>query len=119
MGSYKNERTRRMEHYDTVELANVGVGGDSGEGTLVEVGARGTLLLDLDVLELGAGTTLTVTLKTSKDGVAWRTLGAFAAAAAPGSERKSFPGSDRYARADWALAGGTTTASFTVTGEAV
>jgi hypothetical protein len=120
MGSYKNERTRRLEHFDEIVLdSGKEVDGASGDGTTVEVGTKGTLLLDLTVSALGAGTTLTVTVYTSKDATTWRSLGAFTAANATGAERKSFPGCDRYARANWALAGGTTTATYSVSGEAV
>jgi hypothetical protein len=120
MGSYKNERLHRLEHYDDIALDTAkSVSGASGNGTTVEVGAKGTLLLDLTVSALGAGTTLTVTVYTSKDGTTWRSLGAFTDATATGTERKSFPGCDRYARACWALAGGTTTATYTVSGESV
>lgn len=120
MGGYMNQRLDRWEHTDSIELAAAkAVSGASGDGDAVEVGAKGTLLLDLVVSELGAGTALTVTVKTSKDGSTWRTLAAFAAASSVGSERKSFAGCDRYARADWALSGGTTTSTYTVSGEAV
>jgi len=120
MGSYKNERLRRMEHYDDISLASAkSVSGASGNGDTVEVGAKAALLLDLDVTALGAGTTLTVTVYTSKDGTTWRSLGAFTGATGTGTERLSFAGCDRYARANWALSGGTTTATYSVSGEAV
>ncbi len=120
MGGYINQRLHRHEHTDSLSLADSkAVSGASGEGTAVEVGAKGTLLLDLDVTAIGAGTTLTVTIKTSKDGTTWRTLAAFTGATSTGTERKSFAGCDRYARADWALNAGTTTATYSVSGEAV
>jgi len=120
MGSYKNERLHRMEHYDEIALASAkSVSGASGNGDTVEVGTKGTLLLDLTSTAVGANTALTVTVQTSKDGTTWRTLAAFTAQTEAGTERKSFPGCDRYARANWALAGGTTTATYSVSGEAV
>jgi hypothetical protein len=117
---YMNQRLRRWEDTDAISLADAkSVSGASGEGDAIEVGARGTLLLDLTVSALGAGTTLTVTVKTSAEGTTWRTIAAFTAATDAGTERKSFAGCDRYARADWALSNGTTTATYSVSGEAV
>ena len=120
MGGYKNERTRQWENTDDISLASAkSVADAAGEGDVVEVGAKGTLLLDLTSTAIGAGSTLTVTVMTSKDKTTWRTLAAFAGQVAPGTERKSFAGCDRYARADYALAGGVLTATYSVSGEAV
>ena len=49
----------------------------------------------------------------------YRTVAAFTGASATGTERLCFTGLDRWVRADWALAGGTTTATYSVSGEAV
>ncbi len=120
MGGYVNQRNGQYENTDDITLADAeSVSGASGDGDTVEVGAKGTLLLDLDVTALGAGTTLTVTVETSADASTWRTLASFAGASGTGTERKSFAGCDRYARANWALAAGTTTATYSVSGEAV
>jgi hypothetical protein len=121
MGGYQNQRTGQWETTDDISLADAkSVSGASGEGTAVEVGAKGTRLLDLTPSAIGAGTTLTITVKTCKtaDGT-FRTLGTFAGATDTTAQRVSFAGCDRYARADWALAAGTTTATYTVSGEAV
>lgn len=72
-----------------------------------------------------SGTTpsLTVNIQTSADNGAtdtWRTVASFAAKTGVASERKDFPGIDRYVRAQWAAPTGTTP-SFTIglTGEIV
>ena len=108
---------------DTQELvldSAKSVSGASGNGTVTEVGDRGTARLTLDVTALGAGTTLTVTVKTceTSDGT-YRTVLAFTPNTATGTERLSFTGLDRFVKADWALSAGTTTATYSVTGEAV
>lgn len=68
-----------------------------------------------------AGSTATpkldVTVETSHDGTTWRELGAFTQATSAGSERKSFPGCDRFVRASYEIESGSFT--FGLTGEAV
>lgn len=96
------------------------VSGASGAGTVIELGDRGVARLTLDVTALGAGTTLTVTVKTCEEsGGTYRTVAAFTNVTAIGVERLSFSGLDRFVKADWALNAGTTTATYTVSGEAV
>lgn len=103
----------------TLETAKE-VSGASGTGTVRELGDKVVGRFTLTVAALGAGTTLTATVKTcdTEDGT-YRTVGTFTAASATGSERKSFSGLDRWVRVDWALAGGVTTATYSVSGEAV
>ena len=92
----------------------------TGNGTGVAVGDRGTLRLLLDVTAVsGTSPSLTVTVETSYDNVTWRSLGAFAAKTAVGTERKSFPGCDRYARVVRTISGTTPSFTSSVTGEAV
>lgn len=66
----------------------------------------------------GVPPTLDVTLQTSKDDSIWRTLGTFAQMSAAGSERKSFPGCDRYVRATWDLNGTSASFMFSIAGDA-
>ncbi len=66
----------------------------------------------------GVPPTLDVTLQTSKDDTNWRTLGTFAQISAAGSERKSFPGCDRYVRATWDLGGTSASFTFSIAGDA-
>jgi hypothetical protein len=89
------------------------------DGTGVEVGDRGVARLTLTVAAIGAGTTLTVYIETSADGVTYRNVGNFTATAAPGSEILSFSGLDRYVRARYSFAGGATTCTASISGEAV
>jgi hypothetical protein len=92
----------------------------SSEGTPVEVGDRGVARLDLTVSAIGSGTTFTATVKTcDTETGTFRTVAAFTAATATGAERKSFAGLDRWVRVDGACSSGTTTATFSVSGEAV
>lgn len=117
---YQTESGRWANTADVTLDSAKSVSGASGTGTAVEVGDRGTGRFTLDVTALGSGTTLTVTVKTSDtESGTYRTVAAFTAASATGTELKSFPGLDRWVRADWALSGGTTTATYTVDGEAV
>ena len=91
-------------------------------GAAFEVGNHRNVVATLAVTAAsGTDETLDVVLETSDaaDGT-WRTLGSFAQKTAAGTERKSFPGADRFIRAKWTL-GGTDTPSFTfsVVAEAV
>jgi hypothetical protein len=114
-------KSGRWADTESVVLANAAsVSGASGTGTAVELGDRGVGRLTLLVSALGAGTTLTVTIMTSDaESGTYRAVSAFTGAGATGSEALSFAGLDRWVRADWALVGGTTTATYTVSGEAV
>jgi hypothetical protein len=92
----------------------------TGNGPAVRTDNKGTIRASLDVTA-ASGTTpsLTAKLQTSFDGTTWRDVVSFTAATGVTSERKSFPGIDRYVRAAWTVSG--TTPSFTagITGEAV
>lgn len=91
----------------------------SGSGSAIEVGDRGTLRLDLAVTA-AAGTTptLDVTVETSSNATTWRSLGTFSQKTAVSSERKSFPGCDRFARVTFSIAGTTPSFTCSVVGEA-
>lgn len=92
----------------------------AGAGAATSTDAVHTLRLTLGVTAIsGAGASLAVTVETSEDGAAWRAAGTFDAATAPGSQRKSWAGLDRFVRCTWALAGTTPSATFSVAGEAI
>jgi hypothetical protein len=100
--------------------AQTGVTG-AGNTAAIEVGARHTLRLRLDVTA-ASGTTpsLTVNVQTSADGSTWYLVGSFAAKTAVSAESKAFSGLDRFVRLQWAAPSGTTpNFSFNVTGELV
>jgi hypothetical protein len=93
----------------------------AGNTAAIEVGARHTLRLKLDVT-VASGTTpsLTVNVQTSPDNASWYTAGSFAAKTAVSSENKAFSGLDRFVRLQWAAPSGTTPSfNFAVTGELV
>lgn len=95
----------------------------TGTSTAVEVDNKGTARLAL-VVSAASGTTpsMTATVQTSFDSGstdAWRSVGAFTAITAAGTERKSFPGLDRFVRVSYAISGTTPSFTFGVTGEAV
>ena len=104
----------------TLESA-LAVSGSSGTGTVTEFGDKTLARLTLLISAIGAGTTLTATVMTcdTEDGTFRALTPTFTSASATGSELLSFPGLDRFVRVDWALSGGTTTATYTVSGEAV
>lgn len=113
MASYGNDVTVQASTTKTA----------TGTSTPVELDDKGTLRLSLTSSAV-SGTTpsMTVTMQTSLDaGVtdAWRSLGAFTAQTAAGTERKSFPGADRYVRASWVISGTTPSFTFSIDGEAV
>lgn len=76
---------------------------------------RSHLELYLDVSAY-AGTSFSVAIETSRDGVIWSPL-ATVTASAVGSTRKVIGGAQRYVRARWTFAG--TSVTFALTGEAV
>lgn len=119
MGYHDNARNRWVNTTDVTLAASATVVAN-GNGAAVGVD-KGTLRLVLNVTAKGADVdeTLNVTVETSFDGVAWRSLGAFAQRMAVGNERKSFAGADRFARVTWAVGGTTPSFTFSVTGEAV
>lgn len=89
-------------------------------GPAIELGDRGTLRLDLNVLAV-SGTTpsLTVAIETSKDGLTnWQPVGNFTAATAAGVTRKIFSGIDRHVRVVETVTGTTPSFSRIVSGEA-
>lgn len=88
-------------------------------GPVVEVGDATMACLDLVCSSLTASDTVDAKIQTSKDGTTWRDVGAFAQLTASGSERKSFTGLDRFARASvtTADAGGGITAIVSIAGD--
>jgi hypothetical protein len=117
MGTFQNPTTGEISNITDVTLLASASRTASANGAAVAIGDLGTLRLLLDVT-VDNGTTLDVTIETSYDGsTAWRSLGAFAQVSGVGSERKSFPGCDRYARAVSTIVG--TAWTYSVTGEAV
>jgi hypothetical protein len=106
---------------DTQELvfANALAVSGNTDGTAQELGDKGVARLTLTASAVGAGTTVTVYVETSKDNSSFRNVGNFTGLAAPGTEIKSFSGLDRWVRIRYAFVGGTTTATLTVSGEAV
>jgi hypothetical protein len=91
----------------------------SGSGASVDLGIKTALTIELLVSAAsGTNPTLDVSIETSKDGVTWRTLGAFARVTALGALARSFAGADRYLRAVWALGGTTPGFTFSVAGAA-
>jgi hypothetical protein len=92
---------------------------ETDSGDTIELTNRRSLVLVLDVTaHTAGGDTLDVTVQTSGNGSTWRTLGTFTQSTATGSERKSFPGADRYVRYAATLAGAGVSTTFTITGEA-
>lgn len=88
-------------------------------GSAVDTQGNGDISLDLAVTAAsGTGPTLDVVIETSKDGVTWRSLGAFAQKTAVSAERKSFSGCDRLVRANAVIAGTTPSFTYSVVGEA-
>jgi hypothetical protein len=75
------------------------------------------LLLDVTAAS-GTTPSLTVTIEESHDGTTWRTVSAFAAKTAVGTERKSFSIAGRYYRVSWAITGTTPSFTFSVSGTA-
>jgi hypothetical protein len=119
MGYHDNARNRWVATSDVTLRASAT---EVANGSSPAVGVdRGTVRLLLDVTAKGADAdeTLDVTVETSFDGAAWRSLGAFARKTAVGAERKSFPGADRFVRITWAVGGTTPSFTFSVTGEAI
>lgn len=110
----------RAEGIGVLGAAQSGVTGAGATGS-IEVGARHTLRLRLDVT-IASGTTpsLTVSVQTSSDGSSWYTVESFAAKTAVGAESKAFSGLDRFVRLQWGAPSGTTPSfSFAVTGELI
>lgn len=88
-------------------------------GPVVEVGEATTACLDLACPSLTASDTVDAKIQTSKDGSTWRDVASFTQLTASGSERKSFTGLDRFARASvtTADAGGGITAIVSISGD--
>lgn len=89
----------------------------TGSSAAVETGQwdvlRG-LLLDVTAVS-GTTPTLTVTVETSADSSTWYTVASFVQRTAAGTERKSFPGLDRWARLTWTVGGTTPSFTFAIT----
>lgn len=119
MGYYSpgREQYLAVHDLDLFESQTVTASGTSGSIETDEGVAR----LTLDVTDTsGDGTeTLDVTVETSEDDATWRTVDTFAQVAnAAASERKCFPGLDRFVRISYTLGGGVTDYTFSVLGEA-
>lgn len=94
----------------------------NGSGSAVAVDTKHTARLSLEVTAAtGTSPSLTVTIEHSADGTTWAAhpQGAFAAATAPGTQRKVLSGLDRFVRAAWAITGTTPSVTFAVAGELV
>lgn len=93
----------------------------SGVSDVYEVGDKGTLRLDLDVIAVsGTAPTLHVQIETRKAYASgtWRVVDAFEASAV-GSERRVMGGVDRFVRAVYTLGGSSPSFTFSLGGEAV
>lgn len=121
MGTFQNPVTGQYSDIDDVVLAASAARTATGNGTSVALGDRGVARLLLDVTAVaGTSPTLDITVETSFDGAAWRSLGTFAQKTAVGTERKSFSGCDRFVRANHTIGGtGGPSFTFSITGEAV
>ena len=95
-------------------------------GAALENGDRSVACLELVCTSLTASDTLDAKIQTSKDGTgsglgAWRDVGTFTQiTATSGSERKSFPGLDRFIRAvvtPLDAGGGGIAATLSISGE--
>jgi hypothetical protein len=114
--------TANGRHADTlpVTLHESAARTATGSGSALELGDRGTLRLILTVSAASGTTpTLDVTVETSFDGSTWRSAGTFAQRTSAASERKSFPGCDRFVRISYTIGGTTPSFTFSVSGEAV
>jgi len=113
----------RFAGFLSIAFPSASVSGASGSSDVMDLGDRGTARLDLYVTALGAGTTFTPTITTcATPGGSFRSVAAFTgvtSASAYSAERKSFTGLDRYVQIAWTLSGGTTTATYRISGDAV
>lgn len=118
-GSGRFSTTNHFTPFDTVALEDGATLTASANGSGRELLHRRNLVLELDVTaHTGGGDTLDVTVQTSEDNSTWRTLGTFTQSTAVGTERKSFPGADRFVRYAATLAGAGVSTTFTIIGEA-
>ncbi len=101
-----------------VSLHASGAESTSGVGASVDIGElRTAVVLRAAVSQLGASTTLDVSVETSSDGSNWLPVGAFPQFTAVGTARQAFGPCMRYVRARWTVAGANS-ATFAVVGEA-
>jgi len=113
-------RNGRHADTDEVVLAPAEVRTSTVTGDWVELGDRGVLRLDLSITVVSGTTpTLDVTIETSSDQSVARQLGTFSQKTGVGSERKSFAGCDRFARAVLTIGGTSPSFTASVAGEAV
>lgn len=93
----------------------------TGTGDTAEMGEKSCMRLKLDVTAASGTTpTLDVIVETSPDGADnWQTVATFAQKTAVSSELNVFPGTDRFVRAKWTIAGTTPSFTFSLLGEAV
>lgn len=110
----------RWANVESVVLAGSAARTADGNGDSLELGDRQTLRLKLDVTAI-AGTTkqLDVAVQTRHDADdSWRTVASFSQKTAVASEQKCFTGLDREVRVAWTKHADTTSATFSVEGEA-
>ena len=91
----------------------------TGNSGALDASEFGVASLFLNVTA-ASGTTpnLVVSVEESDDGTTFRSVGAFAAKTAAGTERKSFAISAPYYRVVWTITGTTPSFTFSVTGTA-
>lgn len=122
MGVFQNPTSGEISNITDVTLFASAARTTTANGTAVALGDLGTLRLLLDVTA-ASGTTpsMTVTVETSFDGSTnWAAIGtAFTAATGVTSQRKTYPGCDRYVRGVTTISGTTPSFTFSLTGEAV
>lgn len=122
MAAYQHPVTGRTMNMDDVVLLASAARTTTTTGTGQATGNKGTARLFLNVTA-GSGTTptLDVAIQTSYDGSTnWVAIGtAFTQATGVTSQRKVYPGCDRYIRAVATIAGTTPSFTFSVDGELV
>lgn len=116
--SYQTQNGRFVNVDDAIFFP-LGQATASVNGAPIECGERVTACLTLSVIAAtGTTPTLDVTVQTRESQTAaWRTVGSFAQATGVSSERKSFPGLDRWVRAIATLGGTTPAFTFSVIGD--
>lgn len=104
-----------------IDLHPSGAESAPGTGSIVDVGRNTTLRLTLAVSAVSGSSapTVTVSVETSPDQLAWRTVKTFSAAGAPKTEARVAAPVDRYVRAEWAFTGVTPDATFALFGVAL
>lgn len=88
----------------------------TGNSGALSAAGSSTIAAFLDVTAV-SGTTpsMTVSVEESHDGTTWRSVGAFAAKTAAGTERKSFVIAEPFYRYVWTITGTTPSFTFSIT----